>query len=224
MHLAARRQRARRRHAEPHATILTGRMPTTIFACVELYNACVEGRLEGALGVRQLITVQKREAALDVLVPILVDDETGDEYETTALLGAVVAGQLGAMRLLLVHGADPNLPDSDGTTPLMAAASCGLLIAVEELVARGAKLDARHPRGSTAFHEACIANEPECAALLVTLGCNRMLRTNNGSTGEQIAAEDGHLEVIAAVARAKEQAANTKRRPARGGKIRRSAQ
>jgi hypothetical protein len=159
-------------------------------ASIELFNACAEGRLEGQLGVKQLLAVQPP----DELVPI--ESEPGDEYETTALCGAIVAGQLEAMRLLLAHGADPNLADSDGMTPLMVAASCGRGSAVKELMARGAYLNTRHPRGSTAFHEACIHNKPKCAALLVKLGCNRTLQTNNGRTGEQLASR----RVCAAVA------------------------
>jgi ankyrin repeat protein len=40
----------------------------------------------------------------------------------TPFLRAAAAGDLGAMRLLLAHGADPNIATAAGTTPLMVAA------------------------------------------------------------------------------------------------------
>ena len=41
----------------------------------------------------------------------------------TPFLRAALAGDVAAMRLLLEHGADPNLPTRAGTTPLMAVMS-----------------------------------------------------------------------------------------------------
>jgi ankyrin repeat protein len=47
----------------------------------------------------------------------------------TAFLRAALAGDTTAMRLLLDHGADPNIPTSAGTTPLMAAAGVNWVVA-----------------------------------------------------------------------------------------------
>jgi ankyrin repeat protein len=101
----------------------------------------------------------------------------------TALIGAANHGELDAVRLLLARGADPRMADSNGTIPLMAAMPGGHVGVVRELAARGADLDAAHPAtGGTAFHFACVCNQPECAAALVELGCDTAIKTKDGRT------------------------------------------
>jgi hypothetical protein len=112
------------------------------------------------------------------------------------------------VRLLLDCGADPRRADSAGGTPLMQAAT-GHAGVVRELAARGVDLDAAHPEdGSTAFHLACLFNQPECAAALVELGCDTASKAKNGRTGKQVAEQEGHAAVLdvlrAAVARRRE--------------------
>ena len=47
----------------------------------------------------------------------------------TPFLRAALSGDTAAMRLLLAHGADPNLPTPAGTTPLMAASGVNWVVA-----------------------------------------------------------------------------------------------
>src|SRR6187399_2514808 len=47
----------------------------------------------------------------------------------TPFLRAALSGDTAAMRLLLKHGADPNLATPAGTTPLMAAAGVNWVVA-----------------------------------------------------------------------------------------------
>ena len=47
----------------------------------------------------------------------------------TPFLRAALSGDVTLMRLLLEHGADPNIPTSDGATPLMAAAGVNWVVA-----------------------------------------------------------------------------------------------
>src|SRR5690606_11792300 len=47
----------------------------------------------------------------------------------TAFLRAALSGDTSVMRLLLEHGADPNIPTLAGTTPLMAAAGVNWVVA-----------------------------------------------------------------------------------------------
>jgi ankyrin repeat protein len=88
---------------------------------------------------------------------------------STALLRAAKAGDVPAMRLLLAHGANDELPNANGITPLMAAAGNGsspidtrgryksepqALEALELLIAAGANVNARDVSGQTALHGA----------------------------------------------------------------------
>jgi ankyrin len=60
----------------------------------------------------------------------------------TPFLRAALAGDVPAMRLLLEHGADPNLATQAGTTPLMAAAGVNWVVAQTYTVSKDALLEA----------------------------------------------------------------------------------
>jgi ankyrin repeat protein len=148
-------------------------------------------------------------------------DHDGTVVQSTALIKAAESGQLAAVRLLLGRGADPNLAESiaergtllalNGGTPLMNAAASGHVGVVRELAARGADLDAAN-NGWTAFHLACGGNQPECAAVLVELGCDTAITGMTGMAGKQIAEERGHAAVLERVAEAMEQRERMERR------------
>jgi ankyrin repeat protein len=124
-------------------------------------------------------------------------DADGDVFQTTALVGAACAGQLDAVRLLLDRGVDPSLATSEGDTALIQAVGNGHAGVVRELAARGVDLDAAHPEtGATAFHVACMSNQPECAAALVELGCDTAMKSKYGQTGKQVAEHKGHATLL----------------------------
>ena len=89
----------------------------------------------------------------------------------TPLLRAAKAGDVEAVRLLLQHGANPNLPNIQGITPLMAAAGLGSneidtrgrfktqpdqVASIDLLVKAGADVNAHDSRGQTALHGAAL--------------------------------------------------------------------
>ena len=118
-------------------------------------------------------------------------------FEATPLSYAAGDGNLEIAQLLLDHSADPNLRDSDSDTALMAAASCGYVAIVELLLKCGADIDAAHPHQVvTAFHAACLRNQPDCAAALVRSGCDTTIKDANGRTGKQVAEMHGHTAVL----------------------------
>ena len=69
--------------------------------------------------------------AVDVLEYLLtnhghdIDVDATDDDGISVLQAAVIAGQVPACRLLLKHGANPDLPDDDGDTPRHCAADDG---------------------------------------------------------------------------------------------------
>ena len=102
----------------------------------------------------------------------LRDDRGADtllSVGTTPLIRAAKAGDVEAMKLLIAHGANVDLPTAAGITPLMAAAGNGssnldtrgrykseeqAIEAVELLVKSGADINARDRSGQTALHGA----------------------------------------------------------------------
>jgi uncharacterized protein len=59
-----------------------------------------------------------------------------------------------AMRLLLEHGANPNVTDKDGLTPLIHAAGRGRLPLVQTLLAYGADVNTKGAYAITAWQVA----------------------------------------------------------------------
>ena len=168
--------------------INTPRVPVR-HLCVMLVDASGTGDLD------EMRNIMKHGQDPNIRVP--APDEYDPDYEVTALCIAVQANQVDAIRVLLSHGADPNLADTDGETPLMMAAQEGYLQAGRLLVSKGAKLDATRPdRGSTAFHTACISDQPAFVALLKELGCDTTRKTKDGETGEQLAKRKGNRKVL----------------------------
>jgi ankyrin repeat protein len=121
---------------------------------------------------------------------------------TTPLLRAAKAGDVPAMRLLLAHGANPNLPTDRGITPLMAAAgngSAGLdtrgrykteaqaVEAVSLLLDAGVDVNQRDSQGQTALHGAAQWGWNDLVRTLVARNADVMAKDARGRTAADIA-------------------------------------
>lgn len=107
----------------------------------------------------------------------IVDDRGCDQMLTTGttpLLRAAKTFDVEAMRLLIEHGADLELPNEDGITPLMAAAGYGSL-----------ECDIRGYGGGIPHYEAEGVEEASIAALdvLIEAGAEINARTTGGRRG-----------------------------------------
>lgn len=135
----------------------------------------------------------------------LRDDRGADGVLTigaTPLLRAAKAGDLPAMRLLLAHGANPDLPTETGVTPTMAAAGNGsssldtrgrykteeeAVQAAKALLAAGAQINARDNSGQTALHGAAGWGWNDLVRALVASNADLMAKDARGRTAADIA-------------------------------------
>ena len=113
----------------------------------------------------------------------------------TPFLRAAFSADTTTMRLLVEHGADPNLPTLVGTTPLMAAAGVNWVVAqtyTESIPARldavklslelGADVNATNSMGLTALLGAVNRGSNDIIELLVTRGANLDIKDKEGRT------------------------------------------
>ncbi|HXS26317.1 MAG TPA: ankyrin repeat domain-containing protein [Steroidobacteraceae bacterium] len=121
---------------------------------------------------------------------------------TTPLLRAAKAGDMPAMRLLLAHGANPDLPNESGITPLMAAAGNGssridtrgrykteaqAVEAVELLLASGAQINGRDRVGQTALFGAATWGWSDVVRALASHHADLFVKDTRGRTAADIA-------------------------------------
>ena len=115
----------------------------------------------------------------------------------TPLLRAAKAGDAAAVKLLLEHGANPNLPNIQGITPLMAAAGLGsneidtrgrfktqpdLIASIDLLVKAGADVNAHDNNGQTALHGAALFGYDEVIKDLVAHNADVNVKDKKGMT------------------------------------------
>jgi uncharacterized protein len=114
------------------------------------------------------------------------------EPGATALLRAAFGGDLAVMKLLLAHGADPNIATKDNTTPLMALSGVGYFegfihdFGTEEesvegmklLVALGAQVNAVNDSGVSALHGAAQKNFVKGIEFLAANGADFTVRSH----------------------------------------------
>ena len=123
--------------------------------------AAMNGQLEA---LRLLLAAPGGEAAVN---------QQDDHEGTTALAMAAASGCTAEARLLLQHGADPNLADNKGDSPLiraaMASGDAGRGVAALLLDAE-AEIDHQNKNGWTALMHACKGSNVEVARLLLERG------------------------------------------------------
>jgi len=109
-------------------------------------------------------------------------------------------GPVAMMRLLLEHGADPNCEDKAGWTPLVFVASSGQLPLVETLLSHPATdMHVRtRDRGWTALTRAAYRGHAHVVRRLLAAGLPPDVMTD-GKSAVQLATEQGHAEVLAAL-------------------------
>jgi ankyrin repeat protein len=100
------------------------------------------------------------------------------------------------LEFLLNHGADPNVPFSDGESPLQRAVQDKDLRVIELLLSAGANPDSLDERGRSPLYDAIQTGNQEILGLLLNRGANPNLEMAEGLTPLQIAAQKGQSETI----------------------------
>jgi ankyrin repeat protein len=121
---------------------------------------------------------------------------------TTPLIRAAKAGDTAAVRLLLAHGAKPDLPNSWHITPLMAAAGVGsttidtrarfrneqaCIETAQALLAAGANVNAARDNGQTALHGAALWGWNAFVQILADNGADLRIADKHGLTPLDVA-------------------------------------
>ncbi len=114
-----------------------------------------------------------------------------------SLILEAMAGNLPAVRQLIVRGADINYANINAITPLMAAAQWRRLDVVSFLLDNGAgttALDASN--GRTALMHACLSGSPQCVRLLLKAGVEVNAKDGFSMTALMMAATTGELDMV----------------------------
>ena len=113
----------------------------------------------------------------------------------TAFIRAALAGDITLMRLLLEHGADPNLTTNEGSTALMAAAGINFVVsqtfthpneeyleAAKLCLEKGNNVNAVNNQGLTAMHGATNRGFDDMVKLLAAAGAKLDVPDKQGRT------------------------------------------
>lgn len=116
---------------------------------------------------------------------------------TTPLIRAAKAGDVAAIKLLLAHGANPNLPQAQGISSVMAAAGVGstnidtrgslktqpeLIESLRLLLAAGGEVNLQDKQGRGALHGAAFWGYDDVVKFLVANKANLELTDSKGLT------------------------------------------
>lgn len=115
--------------------------------------------------------------------------------DVTPLHAAAVNGRLQTAALLIEHGADTAAKNVFGETPLHWAVMKDPRL-IPLLVANGAEIDAADRNGYTALHVAAKKGSRKSAIALLAEGANRRLRDKKGEMPAELAAREGHWNLV----------------------------
>jgi len=119
------------------------------------------------------------------------------EHGWGALHLAANLGQSAIARMLLDHGAAPNIRDAKrATVPLHAACSEGHLVLARMLLARGANVSSRSKDGMRPLHLAAAGGRREMALMLIQAGAKVDAAKRSGWTPLLDAANRNHPAVV----------------------------
>ncbi|KAG9397312.1 Ankyrin repeats (3 copies) [Carpediemonas membranifera] len=124
-----------------------------------------------------------------------------DNFARTPLFDAAAHGHNDSVRLLLSHGADPDIASFADQTAIMAAAAFGRAESVAMLVGAGAELNQQDSDGDTALAIACIKGNAQCVRILVEAGADTTLTRSDGMTPLSCAVKNKFPDIVKILAK-----------------------
>ena len=113
-----------------------------------------------------------------------------DDYHYTALILAAIRGHSTSIEVLIQHGADVNIKNSNGNTALIQAADNGRLTSVDILLQHCADANIQNDSGYTALVYAANANHSDCVNMLLQNNADVNLKNSSGQTAYDLATTD----------------------------------
>ena len=98
--------------------------------------------------------------------------------------------------ILLEHGAQPDIQDSEGNTALITAFRSKNLKSVNMLLIKGADMNLQNKEGKTLLMVACTEENEQCVELLVDRGAESYLQDNEGLTALMLASKTGYVNIV----------------------------
>ena len=144
-------------------------------------------------------------AALDDQVPVTLGllerhldwiDNNDNSRRQTPLHWACLKGRLAIVILLMEHGADPNLQDTEGYTPLTTAVQYNFVPIAHYLIENGARLDVLDNEGHAPMHWAAYFGHERMTDHLLVRGESAKSLDYSGRTPIHWAALKGHYNVL----------------------------
>lgn len=118
-----------------------------------------------------------------------------DAHNQTALCWAAIRGDIENIKILLRHGANPNIAPAKGDSPLQSAARAKSRDCVQLLLDAGAHVDFQGVVLMTALHIAATNGAVDVAELLLVHGADVDGQSQLGSTPLMFACVHGHYRI-----------------------------
>ncbi|RFA26225.1 hypothetical protein CAI21_17235 [Alkalilimnicola ehrlichii] len=170
--------------------LLAGAVPEKVHGMLEVSDGtdAYEGK-----SIIYYAAVLGRVGAVDAWV----SEENWRSLDPDIFSGAVIAGQVEVVNVLLNSGVDPDWRDSNGATALLAAAACERLDMVELLIEAGADVNAHNNDGLDPLIQAIVLGDIDIVLALLNAGFDlSQSRLVNGLGPRDVAERVGNDEIL----------------------------